>query len=42
MDILLIRKGHSALSVTAAQIINITGLHFSIPEKEDNKHRETT
>ena len=36
MDILLSDPGYSALSVTAAQIINtFTGLHFSIPEKED-------
>ena len=36
MDILLSDPGYSALSVTAAQIINtFTGLHFSIPEKEE-------
>ena len=36
MDILLSDSDYSTLSVTAAQIINtFTGLHFSIPEKEE-------
>ena len=36
MDILFSNSDYFAFSVTAAQIINtFTGLHFSIPEKED-------